>query len=102
MKRFRLSTAADADMRKIAAHTLERWGKKQRDIYITELFDAFAHLVDAPQIAAKIDNIRKGYRKFPQGSHVIYFREFEAGNIEIIRVLHKRMDAAARLNSLNA
>lgn len=99
MRKFRLSAAADADMRKIAAHTLERWGKPQRDIYIAELFDAFSHLVDTPQIAAKIENIRKGYRKFPQGSHVIYFRESDTHKIEIIRVLHRRMDATAHLTS---
>ena len=36
-----------------------------------------------------------GYRSFQQGSHVIYYRESKA--IEIIRVLHKRMDVAEYL-----
>ncbi|MDY6925466.1 MAG: type II toxin-antitoxin system RelE/ParE family toxin [Pseudomonadota bacterium] len=99
MRKFRLSAAADADMRKIAAHTLEHWGEPQRDAYISELFEAFNHLANAPEIAAKIDNIRNGYRKFPQGSHVIYFRHSDTHAIEIIRVLHKRMDAPAHLTS---
>ncbi|MGB1373666.1 MAG: type II toxin-antitoxin system RelE/ParE family toxin [Aequoribacter sp.] len=98
MKKFRLSAAADADMRKIAAHTLEQWGEPQRNAYIAELFEAFGHLADTPQIAVKIDTIRSGYRKFPQGSHVIYFRHCDTRDIEIIRVLHKRMDAPAHLN----
>lgn len=80
-------------MRKIAAHTLAHWGQPQRDAYISELFEAFSHLADTPEIAEKIDNIRNGYRKFPQGSHVIYFRDSDSHSIEIIRVLHKRMDA---------
>lgn len=99
MKRFRLSAAADADLRKIAAHTLEQWGEPQRDAYVTELFDAFARLADTPQIAASADNIREGYRKFPQGSHIVFFRKSETHNIEIIRVLHKRMDADIHLSS---
>ena len=99
MRRFRLSAAADADLRKIAEHTLRLWGKPQRDAYITELFDAFARLADTPQIAASVDAIREGYRKFPQGSHVIFFRIFDSQDIEIIRVLHKRMDADAHLSS---
>lgn len=86
-------------MRKIAAYTLEQWGETQRYAYICELFDAFSHLADAPEIAIKIDNIRDGYRKFPQVSHVIYFRDSDTYGIEIIRVLHKRMDASGHLTS---
>ncbi len=97
MKRFRLSVAADADLRKIAEHTLQHWGQPQRDAYISELFDAFSRLAKTPQIAKSADNIREGYRKFPQGSHVIFFRSSDSPNIEIIRILHKRMDADAQL-----
>ncbi|HAS8147395.1 type II toxin-antitoxin system RelE/ParE family toxin, partial [Vibrio vulnificus] len=32
------------------------------------------------------------YRKFPQGSHVIFYRQIGSQNIEIIRILHKSMD----------
>ena len=86
-------------MRKIAAHTLQQWGKQKRDTYIGDLFDTFGRLSATPQIAARVDDIRKGYRKFPQGSHVIFFRASELHDIEIIRVLHKRMDADAQLSS---
>ena len=99
MRRFRLSSAADADLRKIAEHTLQRWGEAQRDAYINELFDAFGRLADTPQIATTADGIREGYRKFPQGSHVIFFRSSDTHTLEIIRVLHKRMDADAHLSS---
>ena len=99
MKKFKLSAAADADLRNIAAYTLEQWGKPQRDTYIRELFEAFARLSKSPDIAIRIDAIREGYRKFPQGSHVIYFRKSETHSIEIIRVLHKSMDADSQLSA---
>jgi len=99
MNRFRLSRAADTDLRKIAEHTLQQWGETQRDAYITEMFDAFARLAETPQIATSAERIREGYRKFPQGSHVIFFRPSDTHRIEIIRVLHKRMDAEAHLSS---
>ena len=86
-------------MRKIAEHTAEQWGAEQRDAYITELFEAFARLAVTPEIAARIDHIREGYRRFPRGSHVVFFRESETHGIEVIRVLHKRMDAEAHLGS---
>ena len=99
MRQFRLSVAADSDMRKIAAHTMKQWGQQKRDDYIGDLFDAFELLAATPQIAARADEIREGYQKFPQGSHVIFFRASELHDIEIIRVLHKRMDADAQLSS---
>ena len=99
MYKLRLSTAAETDIRRIATHTLDRWEEQQRDAYVTELFDAFSRLADTPQIAARIESVRKGYRKFPQGSHVIYFRGSNTHKIEIIRVLHKRMDAKTHLGS---
>ena len=99
MGRFRLSARADADLRKIAAHTLQQWGQPQRDAYISELLEAFGRLAETPQVGTKIDAIREGYREFPQGSHVIFVRESEIHGIEIIRVLHKRMDAGTHLSS---
>ena len=98
MKKFRLSKAADADLRKISGYTQQHWGIKQQNAYIREIFGVFSQLAKTPQIAVKIDSIREGYRKFPQGSHVIFFRETDACGIEIIRVLHKRMDVDAHLN----
>ena len=100
MRKFRLSAAADADLRKIAEYTLQQWGISQRDAYIAELFDAFVRLAETPQIATSADAIRTGYRKFPQGSHVIFFRKSDTHLIEIIRVLHKHMDTDAHLSSL--
>ncbi|HAS6074035.1 type II toxin-antitoxin system RelE/ParE family toxin, partial [Vibrio vulnificus] len=45
-----------------------------------------------PDIGKACDEIRDGYRKFPQGSHVIFYRQIGSQNIEIIRILHKSMD----------
>ncbi len=99
MKKFRLSKTADADLRKITEYTQQHWGVKQRDAHSKEIFGAFSQLAKAPQIAVKMDAVREGYRKFPQGSLVIFFREGDTCGIEIIRVLHKRMDVDAHLDS---
>ncbi|MDY6930060.1 MAG: type II toxin-antitoxin system RelE/ParE family toxin [Pseudomonadota bacterium] len=31
------------------------------------------------------------YRKYPEGSHIIFYRLATDGVVEIIRILHKRM-----------
>ena len=99
MKKFRVSVAADTDLRQIAQYTQEQWGSERRNAYITNLFDAFARLADTPDIATKLDYVREGYRRFPVESHVIYFRSSATHTIEIVRVLHKRMNAEAHLSS---
>jgi toxin ParE1/3/4 len=37
------------------------------------------------------DEIRPGYRKYPAGSHVLFYRLLPDG-IDIVRILHRRMD----------
>lgn len=97
MKNFRLSKLADTDLRNIAQYTQVHWGKPQRNEYIQDFFHTFSQLAETPDIAISIDPIRAGYKKYPQGSHVIFFRATESGGIEIIRILHKRMDVDAHL-----
>ncbi|MFW8642687.1 type II toxin-antitoxin system RelE/ParE family toxin [Rhizobium beringeri] len=42
-------------------------------------------------------DIRKGYRKVSVGSHFLYFKSKDAGQIIIVRILHRRMDVAKHL-----
>lgn len=99
MTKFRISSAADADLRSIAEYTLTQWGAERRNSYFQRIFDAFTRLGDTPEISTNLESVREGYRKFPIGSHVIYHRTSATHSIEIIRVLHKRMDAEVHLNS---
>jgi len=98
LTRYRVSLEADADLRKIAAYSEKQWGQQQSNAYIQGLFDAFKRLSDVPEIAQRVDIVREGYRKFPQGSHIIFFHESDNRQIEIVRVLHKRMDLEWRID----
>jgi len=49
-------------------------------------------LSENPDIGKSCDEIRDGYRKFPQGSHVIFYKQMGSQEILIIRILHKSMD----------
>jgi len=90
---FRLTNAAKNDLVGIAKFTQQRWGVDQRNKYLTQLDDTFHRLADTPQLGKSCDYIKPGYRKFPVASHVIYYRT-SSNRIEIIRVLHKRMDVS--------
>ncbi|WP_257264248.1 type II toxin-antitoxin system RelE/ParE family toxin [Endozoicomonas sp. ONNA2] len=97
MKPFVLTKQARADLIAIAQFTMKRWGKEQRNLYIKQFDDTFHLLAEMPEIGKSCDEIRKGYHKFPQGSHLIFFKQSSKNRIEIIRILHKSMDVEIHL-----
>ncbi len=94
---FTLTQKAKSDLKMIAAHTQRRWGRQQRMVYAKQFDDAFYMLADTPKAGNSCDVIKRGYRKFPNGSHAIFYRELSKSAIEIVRILHKRMDVARQL-----
>lgn len=97
MSSFALTGKAKADLKGIASYTEQRWGKAQRNLYIKQMDEAFHKLAEAPLTGKVCDYIKEGYRKFPQGSHVIFYRRLNGGMIEIVRILHKSMDVDSKL-----
>lgn len=96
MKAFELTREAKEDLRKIARYTEKRWGRDQRYLYAKQFDDVFHFLSETPSVGKKCDYIKVGYRKFPQGRHIIFYRETTKNNITIIRILHKNMDVESK------
>lgn len=65
-------------------------------LYAKQFDDAFEMLAQSPESGIKCDSIKKGYRKFPNGSHLIFYRALGGVEIEIVRILHKRMDVLSQ------
>jgi toxin ParE1/3/4 len=99
MPPFKLSAKAKSDLKSIARYTQQNWGREQRNIYLKQMDDTFYTLADSPSLGIASDYIKLGYRKFPQGGHIIYYREGTEVKIEIIRILHKSMDAELNLSA---
>jgi len=97
MKLFEISNEAKNDLRSIARFTENRWGKQQRNLYLQQLDDAFQLLGKTTSIGIECNQIREGYRKFPQGSHIIFYKSGKTSNIFIVRILHKSMDYESKL-----
>lgn len=97
MSTFTLTNKAVADLKDIGCYTLEHWGREQRNLYLKMLDESFQQLSANPLLGTDCSDIRDGYRKLNAGSHVIFYHQKAAGSIEIVRVLHGRMDCDARL-----
>ena len=58
---------------------------------------AFYDIAKMPEKGRNCDYIRLGYRKYGVGKHLIFYRQVDNNSIEIVRILHKRMDARKQL-----
>ena len=86
-----LSPKAKSDLSDIWDYSLAEWGIEQAEKYLRDLWTAMQQQARDPSTSVDISDVRKGYRKFSSGSHVIFFRRTPAG-IEVVRILHRQMD----------
>jgi toxin ParE1/3/4 len=91
MSRFVLSPRARDDLDGVWDHTARGWGSDQAERYLRRIAEAVGLIAEAPTIGRNCDHVRQGYRKYPVGSHVLFYREIDDG-VDVVRILHQRMD----------
>ena len=94
---FHLTEKAKADLKEIGRYTQKTWGHDQRNRYLQKIDDAFHDLGQNPDKGPKCEDIREGYQKYGIGKHFIFYRVTKSHHIEIVRVLHGRMNIEQRL-----
>lgn len=99
MRWFDLTRSAQADLKSIARYTQERWGVRQRNTYLKEIDQVFRALAKIPLMGRACDEIRGGYRKFPHGAHVIYYKQVGEEELLIVRILHMTMDVDSNMSA---
>jgi toxin ParE1/3/4 len=92
MKVYRLSPAAEADLEDIWTYTATTWSTKQADDYVSRLFDTFVLLGRNHSLGRRVNSIMTGYRRFRRDHHLIFYVSADDGQIEIIRILHEKVD----------
>ena len=94
---FRLSNQAEADFDEIGLYTKENWGSGQAERYLMQLDQTFHVLAQTPTLGRDCSDLRPGLLSIPCNRHVIFFRRDAAGAVEILRILHQRMDVQRHL-----
>lgn len=97
MKPFHLTNKAKNDLKQIALYTEKHWGRTQRNHYLKQFDDVFYLIAETPLAGKDCGYIKEGYRKFLQGSHIIFYKTGTTSKIEIVRNLHKSMDVPTKL-----
>jgi len=96
---IKLSPLAEADLEEIWLYTFRQWSLEQADEYHRGIMAAIEGLADGSRIGRRTE-IRKRYWKYKVGMHVVYFRCSE-DSIDVIRILHGRMDVDIHLCDQN-
>jgi toxin ParE1/3/4 len=115
MARFRLSRPAQTDVAHILDTSAERWGIEGRRRYAAIRAAAMRKVaVDPAGLATRdcaellpgirsfhVRHARSGEReaKVKRPVHILYYRAIEPGVIEIVRVLHERMEPSRHLRT---
>lgn len=89
---LRISSEAFLDLEKIWVFTCEKWSKDQADRYYQLLMEEIEYLRCWDKIGRSAAYIREGYRVSFVKSHIIFFKIGNDNALEIIRILHQRMN----------
>ena len=94
---YRISEKAVKDLENIWIYTFEKWSSEQADRYYNLIINEIEFISNNFNSGKAMDHIRKGYRASIVKSHLIFYRMGQDNKIEIIRVLHQRMDVEHRI-----
>ncbi len=96
MSQYVLSPRAQDDLDEIVDDTADRWGIDQAAFYLRQLRNHIEAVAVQPKAGRPCPEIRTGYYRTKSGSHVIFYR-LTATGIDVIRILHERMDPGGHL-----
>lgn len=94
--RYLLSSEAELDLEEIWCYTAAEWGTLRAEQYVGQILATFEQLSGSPKMGRSLEGVRPGYRMKGAGKHKIFYRDF-GGRIEVIRVLHQKMDPSRHL-----
>ncbi|HEX9825041.1 MAG TPA: type II toxin-antitoxin system RelE/ParE family toxin [Flavobacteriaceae bacterium] len=95
--KYRISQQAIEDLDNIWVFTLNTWSKEQADRYYALIIEEIEFIADHFMTGKSAEQTRKNYRVTKIKSHLIYYRKVENEMVEIVRILHQRMDIKKRL-----
>ena len=96
IRTYVISKKAVSDLEQIWLYTVERWSIKQADRYYNLIFDEINYICKNSDSGKSMEHVRKGYRASKVKSHLIFYK-ISNDIIEIVRILHERMDIENRL-----
>lgn len=100
MYSIRFTEQADADLLGIYIYTYNTWNEDKAIEYTDGLKAVVNKLADNPKRLGTVDRsvVRPGYRSYRYESHLVFYR-VSGQFVEVVRILHKRMDVGKQFSS---
>lgn len=96
---YQLSKQAVVDLEEIWLYTVKEWSLEQADYYFDLIMDEIEYISKNPKSGKDYSNVRKGYYCSRAKSHFIFYKiNIKDEIVEIIRILHQKMDVEFRIN----
>lgn len=86
------------DLNDIWNYTVEEWSEKQADKYYATLEFACLQIGHIPELGKEYEGIKRNLLGLRTGKHIIFYQIINEQEVEIIRILHERMDLINRLD----
>ncbi len=96
ISKYRISEAAINDLDGIWEYTFLKWSKEQADRYQNLIMNEIEFIAENISSGKSMNHIKDGYLVSYVKSHMIFFKRKE-GIVEIIRILHQKMDIESNL-----
>ena len=94
--KYRISESAIKDLDGIWEYTYLNWSKEQADRYHSVIMNEIEFISENNTSGKSMEHVKEGYLVVYVKSHMIFFKRNE-GIVEIIRILHQKMDIESNL-----
>ena len=85
------------DLNNIWKYTAEKWSINQANTYYASIQRACSSIGENPTIGKAYEDVMSNLLGLRTGKHIIFYLTGSTDRIEIIRILHGRMDLKNRL-----
>tara|TARA_R110001583_G_scaffold43107_6_gene137061 strand:- start:256 stop:537 length:282 start_codon:yes stop_codon:yes gene_type:complete len=93
-----MANIASKDLANTFQYTYKNFAINQAEFYLSELEECFIMRSNKPDLAHKVEDIKKEYFRYLFRKHAVYFK-VRKDDIFIIRVLHQQMKYELHLTS---
>ncbi len=97
MAKVILRQKAIDDLYNIWHYTFEKWSENQADKYYAIIKMSCNSIGENPEIGKEYEGINRSLLGLKSEKHIIFYQQISSDRIEIIRILHERMDLKNRL-----
>ncbi|HRD58880.1 MAG TPA: type II toxin-antitoxin system RelE/ParE family toxin [Ferruginibacter sp.] len=98
MAKVILRQEAIDDLNDIWTYTFSEWSEKQADKYYSALEFACMQIGKNPDLGKEYNGISNNLLGLRTGKHIIFYQVISKDRVEVVRILHERMDLKNRID----